>query len=217
MRHESARRPLRSRETPWARQAASWLARRGVAPNWISLASVGFAALAGLGLLVSREGPRSSRIALLVGAAACIQLRLLCNLFDGMVAIEGGRRTPAGEVFNDVPDRWADALILVAAGYAVPGLAWAPDLGWAAALLAVFTAYVRVLGGSLGLPQDFSGPMAKPHRMAVMTVACLVAAGEAWVDARSVALPGALALVALGSAVTAWRRTSRIVRGLERR
>jgi phosphatidylglycerophosphate synthase len=193
---------------------AAWLAHRRVRPNWISLASVGFAALAGLGLLLSRGGTTPGRVAALVGAAACIQLRLLCNLLDGMVAIEGGARTPAGEVFNDFPDRCADTLILVTAGYAISGVAWARDLGWMAALLAVLTAYVRVLGGALGLPQDFGGPMAKPHRMAVMTGACLVAAGEAWVGAGGVALLSALLVVALGSAVTVWRRTARIVRGL---
>jgi hypothetical protein len=65
---------------------AVWLAVRRVRPNWISLASVGFAGLAGVGLLLGREGPALVRVAALVGAAACIQLRLPCNLFDGMVA-----------------------------------------------------------------------------------------------------------------------------------
>ena len=217
MRPGGARRPLRSRETGWARRAAAWLARRRVPPNWISLASVGFAALAGLGLLLAREGTASRRGAALIGAAGCMQLRLLCNLFDGMVAVEGGARTPAGEVYNDLPDRLADALILVAAGYAIPGVGWAPDLGWAAALLAVLTAYVRVLGGALGLSQDFGGPMAKPHRMAVMTAACLVGAAEAALSGGAVALLGALVVVAMGSGVTVWRRTARLVRTLERR
>ena len=47
-------------------------------------------------------------------------------------------------------------------------------LGWMAALAAACTAYVRVLGGSLGLVQSFRGPMAKQHRMALMTGACLL-------------------------------------------
>ena len=33
---------------------------------------------------------------------------------------------------------------------------------------------MRVLAGSLGATQRFSGPMAKPHRMAVLTAACLL-------------------------------------------
>ena len=55
---------------------------------------------------------------LLVGAAVLIQFRLLCNLFDGMVAVEGGLGTPSGILFNDFPDRIADPLILICAGYA---------------------------------------------------------------------------------------------------
>ena len=50
-----------------------------------------------------------------------------------MVAVEGGRRTKSGEVFNDLPDRLSDPLILVGAGYALP-YAWGPQLGWAAGL-----------------------------------------------------------------------------------
>ena len=45
-------------------------------------------------------------------------------------------------------------------------------------LLAVFTAYVRVLGGSLGLTQHFAGPMAKQHRMFTLTLTTLLAAIE---------------------------------------
>jgi hypothetical protein len=40
--------------------------------------------------------------------------------------------------------------------------------------LAVVTAYIRVFGGALGFALDFRGPMAKQHRMAVLTVGCLL-------------------------------------------
>jgi len=43
----TARRPLKTRERPWARALARWLAARGVRPNAVSLASVLFAALSG--------------------------------------------------------------------------------------------------------------------------------------------------------------------------
>ena len=59
-----------------------------------------------------------------------IQCRLLCNLFDGMVAVEGGKKTNSGELFNDIPDRIADPLILVSAGYAVHMVAYGAELGW---------------------------------------------------------------------------------------
>ena len=96
------------------------------------------------------------------------------NLLDGMVAIEGGKSTPSGALFNEIPDRVADPLFLVPLGYAA-GYSW---LGWLAALLAVLTAYIRVLGGALGQQQDFGGILPKQRRMAVLTIALLAAAIE---------------------------------------
>ena len=56
----------------------------------------------------------------------------------------------------------------VASGYAVRPFHYGALLGWSAAVLAVLTAYVRVLGASLGTTHQFIGPMAKPHRMALV-------------------------------------------------
>ena len=105
-------------------------------------------------------------------AAVCVQLRLVCNLLDGMVAIEGGKKSSVGAIYNEFPDRIADTLFLVPLGYA----AAMPWLGWFGALLAALTAYVRVFGGSLGLAQDFSGVMAKQRRMAALTAGLVVQA-----------------------------------------
>ena len=213
-----SRRPLKTRSRPWAIRLAASLTRAGVSPNAISLASVAFAGIAAAALAVSGNVGGALRATLLLAAAAGIQLRLLCNLLDGMVAVEGGRRTRSGELFNDVPDRVADALLFVGAGYGLPWPAWGAPLGWAAALLAVTTAYVRMLGGALGLAQDFCGPMAKQHRMAVMTVACLLAIGEGVLFGyRGRVIGLALAVVAVGSLLTIGRRLRRIRRGLEAR
>ena len=92
-------------------------------------------------------------------------------MLDGLVAVEGGRGGPTGAIWNEFPDRIEDTLFLVAAGYS----ASMPELGWLAALLAAICAYVRLLGGTLGQRQDFGGPMAKPHRMAALTLGCLLA------------------------------------------
>ena len=108
-------------------------------------------------------------------AAVAIQLRLLCNLVDGMLAVEEGFSTKTGDIYNDLPDRISDVLILVGAGYS-RGSRMRSTLGWLAAVLAVLTAYVRVLGGSLGVTQHFIGPMAKQHRMFALTIATLLSA-----------------------------------------
>ena len=148
-----------------------------------------------------------------------IQLRLVCNLLDGMVAIEGGMKTKSGELYNDVPDRISDPLILVGAGYGVLWGVWGPTLGWLAAALAIMTAYVRVLGVSVGTQAYFLGPMAKQHRMAALTIACVAGArrGRRPPAVLGSAVGIALVAIVLGSALTVARRLRRIAADLERR
>jgi phosphatidylglycerophosphate synthase len=201
------RRPLTSRSTAWARFLADVLVRSGVAPNAISVTSVLFAAVGAVILIYTPTGVG------LLATAACIQLRLLCNLLDGMVAIEGKRQSPTGALYNEIPDRFADSLFIVAGGYA----SGAPWLGWLGALAAAVTAYIRVLGGSLGLPQDFRGPMAKPHRMAVLTGACVLGAIEWWITGAHWALTAAAWIIAVGSIVTCATRAAAIARQLRAR
>lgn len=208
------RRPLKSRGTRWAAALALALARAGLSPNQISVLSLVFAAFAALDFALSAHLGFGWRIAVLADAAICIQLRLLCNLLDGMVAIEGGRRSKVGEIYNEFPDRLADSLILIGAGYATPEWNGSAILGWAAALLAVTTAYTRALGVTAGAAQQFCGPMAKPHRMAVMTVAALLALIEVLLHWPARIIPIALALIVAGCVVTITRRLLRIGREL---
>ena len=144
-----------------------------------------------------------------------MQFRLLCNLFDGMVAIEGGFKTKAGEIFNELPDRFSDAFIFIGAAYSVPDSVWTLELGCAAAVLAVITAYVRALGASMGAGQQFIGPMAKQQRMAVMTAACLVGAFAPLWPLLMQIIPLALALVVIGCVATIFRRCHRIALEME--
>ena len=211
----TARRPIKARETLWAKALTRWLTRAGARPNEISLLSILFAGLAGLCLILSRSGADVYRVALLLAAALLIQLRLLANLLDGMVAIEGSRRTGGGEVFNELPDRLSDVLILVFAGYSVTAVGWGPTLGWAAAVLAVLTAYVRALGASLGTTQYFCGPMAKPQRMAATTFACLLSGVEIILGWPPLAMPVALGVIMAGSLMTVSRRIIAIATELE--
>jgi phosphatidylglycerophosphate synthase len=173
---EHSRRPLAVRSAGWVKKIASILTRSGISPNTISLMSMLFAALGAVLLWLSAELTGAGRVVAYICAAVLIQLRLLCNLFDGMVAVEGQRFTKSGELFNEVPDRVSDTLLIVALGYALPSLDWAVELSWLTALLAMMTAYIRLLGSSCGLKAEFLGPMAKQQRMALMTGALLLAA-----------------------------------------
>lgn len=200
----------------WAQALAAVLARRRVAPNAISAASMLCAAGAAAALALWPQAEGFGRSAALIAAATGIQLRLLCNMLDGMVAVEGGLRSPTGDLWNEVPDRVADSLILVAAGYGIVALPQAVALGWAAALIAMLTAYIRALGAAHGLPGCFHGPMAKPHRMALLTAACLAAAiaePAGWPHAAWL-IWGALAVVVTGGLVTALRRLRAVARHL---
>ena len=211
----TARRPLKTRQAAWAGAFARLLVRAGVSPNAISITSVFFAVDAAAALYFSATFDGAQRVLLLLMAVAGIQGRLLCNMLDGMVAIEGGRQTKSGEIFNDVPDRIADTLIFIAAGYGARQHAFGIELGDVAAVLAVFTAYVRMLGGASGLKQSFIGPMAKQHRMATLTAACVLSIFETRILAAGTVLWATLVIVNLGCIVTIWRRTARIARELE--
>ncbi|MDB5296132.1 MAG: phosphatidylglycerophosphate synthase [Phycisphaerales bacterium] len=214
------RRPLRSRSSRWAGALAAHLIRRGVSPNAISVASVAFAGAGALGLVLARADQLPAVLVdlLYLLAIVGIQGRLVCNLLDGMVAVEGGKGGPAGGVYNDLPDRLADPILLVAAGYGT-NLWLGPEVGWLAAAGALLTAYVRVLGRSIGANTYFTGPMAKQHRMAVLTAACAVGAVVAWVPLagglRHWVMFAALAGIAGGCGVTVVRRVRLIVRDLE--
>lgn len=201
------RRPLTSRSSSWAIHAANALVRAGVSPNAISVTSVLFAAL-GTYCLVCLPTVMG-----LLTAAVCVQLRLLCNLLDGMVAIEGKRQSATGALFNEIPDRIADSLFIVGLGYSIGEV----SLGWYGALAAAVTAYIRVLGGALGLKQDFRGPMAKPHRMAVLTFGCVLGAIELWlVRSHWISLAAAW-IIAIGSTLTCATRTLAIAKQLRDR
>lgn len=203
-----ARRPLKARNLAVIQKAATILSQKDISPNQISLASIGFAALAGVSCVGMTSFSGFLGFLFMLLALAGIAGRVLCNLFDGLVAVEGGKSTPSGELFNDVPDRIADTLIFIGMGYAVSFGLPGGLLGWGAALMAVMTAYARMLGRSLGAPVDFSGPMAKPHRMGVAAAAIFLTPIEGVMFSTGTLLAFALIIIIAGSALTVWNRLS---------
>jgi phosphatidylglycerophosphate synthase len=214
----SNRRPLKSRSSGWARLLARGLAKAGVSPDMISFFSLAFALLGAGALAVSSQSFGGWRIGALVLAVLCIQLRLLCNLLDGMVAVEHGKGSPYGPIWNELPDRIADVVLLVGAGVGAmrAGAIAGPVLGCACAILAVMTAYVRELGRGLGFDADFSGPMAKPHRMGLLTAAAVVSTTEQLWLGQGETFLWALALMAALTMLTVIRRTFNLGRALRK-
>ena len=139
---------------------------------------MGFAAVAAGCFVAARWQPWL----LLVAPLACYA-RLFMNMLDGMVAIESGRASRRGEIVNELPDRLSDILIFAAVAHG--GFVAGPSLAYWAALLAVMTAYVGMLGQAVGARREFGGVMAKPVRMVVLhagawaTYAMLLLRGDA--------------------------------------
>jgi len=201
------RRPLKSRSYGWVRRLSSALVRANITPNGISVFGVLLANIAFWILWAVEREWLAAWLGFLI-AVLCVQGRLMCNLLDGLVAVEGGRKSKGGDLFNEIPDRVEDTLFLAGAGLACGHVA----LGLLAAVLAVFTAYVRAFGASLGQGQDFCGPLAKQQRMFFLTVGLLAAAAGSLLHFTGDILAWMLAFIALGTAVTAARRIVRMYR-----
>lgn len=212
---DADRRPLASRSWKVSERVSHGLVQRGASANGISVAGMVAGVLGGLAFALTAHLSVPA-LAWLAGAAL-VQARLVANLLDGMVAIESGKASRVGELFNEVPDRVSDAATLIGLGYAAGGIPW---LGYLAAVLALFVAYVRSAARNAGAPQDYSGPMAKPHRMFAVTVTAILCAIVP--AGPSVVLFGqrggwpavALALIVAGCVVTAIRRLVRAGRFL---
>lgn len=207
------RRPIAARDLGASRVVARWLAARGVSANAISVAGMVAGLAAGVAFAGTILLPDHARLLWLAGAA-CIQLRLLANMFDGMVAIETRTTSRVGELYNEVPDRVSDTATLIGLGQAALS---SPALGYQAAVVALFVSYVRVMGKAAGASHDFCGPMAKQHRMFVATVAAVWCGvvPVAWQTLGPLGVPGwTLALIVALGLVTAVRRLARISRAL---
>jgi len=210
------RRPIATRNRKWAQAATAWLAARNVSPNAISIAGMCACIIGGIALGLTSIS--DYRILWLIAAGGA-QLRLTGNMLDGMVALASGRASKVGELYNEIPDRVSDAAVFIGAGFAWGGNI---TLGYIATILAILTAYVRAAGKIAGGPNEFCGPMAKQHRMLVITLVCLYSAitPRSWQmitfnDSQIGLMTLALALIVVGCVITVIRRVGRIAHGLK--
>ena len=156
----TSRRPIADLFRRTARGLAQSLARAGVHPDLVSYGSIVASIAAGLCFWQSGSHPW-----LLIAAPLFCHVRLYLNMLDGMVALESGRASLRGEIVNELPDRISDVIIF--AGVAHSGLA-SPIPAYWAAILALMTAYVGVLGQAVGARREYGGLMSKPWRMVML-------------------------------------------------
>src|SRR4051794_25238061 len=131
------RRPIASRGQKIWQRVAAILAGKNVSPNLISILGMLVGIAAGIALYATSLADGWQQRILWLAGAIGIQLRLLANMLDGMVAIALQRASPLGELYNELPDRLSDIAIIVGAGYAAGG---SLTLGYLAACIAVITA-----------------------------------------------------------------------------
>ena len=95
------RRPIAARRWRISQMAADFLVNRKVTPNAISLAGMVAGLLAGAALWSTARSPETATAAWLI-AALLIELRLVANMLDGMVAIGGGTASKLGELYTNL-------------------------------------------------------------------------------------------------------------------
>jgi CDP-diacylglycerol--glycerol-3-phosphate 3-phosphatidyltransferase len=187
---------------PWFVKRLGWiedeLVSRRVHPD--TLTAGGVVAGAGVGAALALGAVLHAPLLwLMVGPL--VLARLALNALDGAVARRTGASRPFGTALNETGDRVADALALGGAAFAVPV---------AVAFSAVVASFLASLSGVLALAligrRDYSGPMGKADRMAVLAVG----ATGAGVAGSSTILAVALVVIACGSALTAALRMSRL-------
>jgi CDP-diacylglycerol--glycerol-3-phosphate 3-phosphatidyltransferase len=180
---------------PWYAGRLSLIRRRlvaaGVSPHAVTVTGVVFGAGAGTALALLRPGVLAG-----VVVAALLAGRLACANLDGGVARDSGRATPFGAVLNELGDRLAELAAL--AGCLAIAPAW---LACATGLAATLPSWVALAGASAGLGRVQGGPVGKTERC--LLLALLAGTGLVTVF---------LAIIAVGSAVTAVVRLARIAR-----
>jgi len=194
--------------------AASLLVKAGVEPNQVSVMSAVFATVGAVLFIVSAGSSHGTAAALFAGGALCIQLRLLCNMLDGLMAVEHGKSSKQGDVFNEFPDRVADAVLFVGAAYATQAGSLGITLGWLCALLAIGTAYIRAFGARYMPAQDFSGPMAKQQRMFFLTVGAIFSSFEVATCGTAHSMFFMLVFICVGTAATCVLRTKHLLKAM---
>lgn len=178
---------------PWyAGQLAGvlrWCRDHRITPGQVTLAGIGFGALAGTALALLPAG---------AAALACVPLlalRLAAANLDGGLARARGLSSPWGAVLNEVGDRAAELAVLAGCFWLAP--AW---LVLAAMLAATLPSWVALAGAAAGLGRMNGGPVGKTER-------CLLLAVLAAVPGAAFAV---LLMLAAGSVLTAVLRLARL-------
>ena len=171
------------------------LARWGISPNQLTLATMGLMLLYGAALLL---WPGCS--GLWLGLPLVLLVRMALNALDGMLANSTGNKTKLGAVLNELCDQVSDAALYLP-------FALAPGVHAGLLVLVVMAASWAEFSGlaalAAGAKRRFDGPMGKSDRAVAFGLLGLVVgsgAAPAW--------PNSLLLIVL--VLLAWTLRNRV-------
>lgn len=141
------------------------LARRGIAPDAVTIAALPVAVVGGLALLASPSVPAALLVVPVLAA-----LRLVLNLLDGALARRSGRTHPRGELLNELCDRLADVGLLAPVAV-LPGAS--PVIVLLGVVGALLASYVGITTRAAGGERIYRGILSKPGRMVLLSVAAV--------------------------------------------
>ncbi len=151
------------------------LMRLGITSESVAGAGMILGIFAGIAFMATGETSHP-RLAWGIGAGLCF-LRTLAIRLDDMLQPNSFRQSREDEFYNELPERVSDAVTLLGFGFAVNSTPW---LGLAAALSAIFSAYIRSLAITRLGGANLSGwvLMTRSHRLILLSVASLATLAE---------------------------------------
>lgn len=154
-----------------ARRIALYLVSVGVSREWVAILGMVLGILAGLSFFVTSEIASPGWFWLL-GMIFCL-LRIGTIQIVRSLSSDSSLSLSEDGFFNELPERVSDAVTMIGFGFAAYSSPW---LGLGAALGAIFSAYVRSMGHTMGANEkDASrGPMTRTHRLILVSTTSLL-------------------------------------------
>jgi CDP-diacylglycerol--glycerol-3-phosphate 3-phosphatidyltransferase len=176
------------------------LARSGVTPNQVTLATMALSLAYGAALAWS-----PGTAGLWFGLPLFLLLRMALNAIDGMLATATGRKTSLGALLNELCDQISDAALYLPFALAAGVL---PSLAVLVAVVALLAEFAGVLAQAIGVARRFDGPMGKSDRAFAFGLLALLTGSNADPAWRN----GLLALVLALSVLTVFNRLRQALR-----
>lgn len=147
----------------------TWLVKRGVTANQVTITAMLLSLAGGVAILFSIQ-----ERALLLSIPLVLFFRMALNAIDGMIAREYNQQSTEGAVLNEVGDVLSDLFLYAPLVITLPHnhLAYMVFAGFL--ILSVFNEFCGVLCQALTGKRAYNGPMGKSDRALIIGIYCLV-------------------------------------------